>query len=105
MAIVTVKDKYQVVIPRDVREQAGVNVGDLLEARLEKGKITFTPKVIVDRAVPRPNGRDPLATLRSIQADAKRKGLDKLTMRDINAIIAEVRRERRQRVPASRTGK
>src|SRR5580692_7823332 len=32
-AIVTVKDKYQVVIPRHVREQIGVAIGDVLEAR------------------------------------------------------------------------
>ena len=49
--------------------------------------------------------RDPLATLRPLQADAKRKGLDRLTMGDINAIIAEVRRERRQRILASQPTK
>ena len=51
MSIVTVKNKYQVVIPRSVREQAGIRVGDLLEARVERGKITFSPKSVVDRAV------------------------------------------------------
>lgn len=51
MSIVTVKNKFQVVIPRGVREQIGVAVGDLLEAKVERGKITFTPKSIVDRAI------------------------------------------------------
>jgi AbrB family looped-hinge helix DNA binding protein len=51
MAIVTVKNKYQVVIPQSVRDQVGVNVGDLLEATVEKGKITLTPKSLVDRAI------------------------------------------------------
>lgn len=51
MPIVTVKNKYQVVIPQLLREQVGVQVGDLLEAQVDKGKIVFTPKSIVDRAV------------------------------------------------------
>jgi AbrB family looped-hinge helix DNA binding protein len=51
MAIVTVKNKYQVVIPQGLREEIGINVGDLLEARIERGKITFTPKVLLDRGI------------------------------------------------------
>lgn len=51
MSIVTVKDKYQVVIPQDLREQVDVNIGDFLEAKVEHGKITFTPKSVVDRDV------------------------------------------------------
>ncbi len=51
MSIVTVKNKYQVVIPLRVREQIGVAVGDILEAKVERGKITLTPKSVVDRAI------------------------------------------------------
>ena len=51
MSIVTVKNKYQIVIPQRVREQIGVAVGDLLEAKVERGKITLTPKSLVDRAM------------------------------------------------------
>lgn len=51
MPVVTVKKKYQVVIPRAVREKAGIRVGDLLEAKIERGKITFTPKALVDRGI------------------------------------------------------
>jgi AbrB family looped-hinge helix DNA binding protein len=50
LSIVTVKNKYQVVIPQPVREQIDVAVGDILEARVERGKITLTPKSVVDRA-------------------------------------------------------
>ena len=49
MQLVTVKTKYQIVIPRAIREQAGVGIGDLLEAKVEKGKITFSPKSVLDR--------------------------------------------------------
>jgi AbrB family looped-hinge helix DNA binding protein len=51
MALVAVKSKYQVVIPQDVRKQIGLNVGDILEARIERGKITFTPQSLVDRGI------------------------------------------------------
>ena len=51
MAIVRIKTKYQVTIPTAIRERAGVNVGDVLEATVEKGKITLTPKSVVDRHI------------------------------------------------------
>ena len=34
-----------------LREQIGIGVGDLLEAKVEKGKITFTPKSVIDREI------------------------------------------------------
>jgi AbrB family looped-hinge helix DNA binding protein len=51
MAIVTVKNKYQVVIPKSVRDKIGLNVGDILEAKVERGKITFKPKSLLDRGI------------------------------------------------------
>ena len=51
MPIVTVKSKFQVVIPAKVRRQAGIKVGDVLEAKLERGKVTLTPKSLVDRVI------------------------------------------------------
>ena len=51
MPFVTVKKKYQVVIPAAVRRQVGIKVGDLLEARTVRGKITFTPKSVIDRGI------------------------------------------------------
>lgn len=49
MDIVTVKSKFQIVIPQHVRELVHVEIGDFLEAGVEDGKITFTPKSLVDR--------------------------------------------------------
>jgi bifunctional DNA-binding transcriptional regulator/antitoxin component of YhaV-PrlF toxin-antitoxin module len=51
MAIVTVKNKYQVVIPQHVRDVIGVSVGDVFEAKAEKGRIVFEPKSVVDRGI------------------------------------------------------
>lgn len=49
MELVTVKNKYQIVIPQSIREQVHIGIGDLLEASIEDGKITFTPKSVIDR--------------------------------------------------------
>ena len=51
MEVVAVKNKFQIVIPQRVRAQVQVEVGDLLEAAVENGKIVFTPKSLVDRRV------------------------------------------------------
>lgn len=39
-----------------------------------------------------------LTALKALQEDAKRKGLDKLTLDEINAEIAQYRREKRLKV-------
>jgi len=49
MELVTVKTKFQILIPQSIRKEAGVEIGDLLEAKVENGKITFSPKSVVDR--------------------------------------------------------
>ncbi len=51
MALVAVKEKFQVVIPRSVREKLVLVVGDLLEADIQDGKIVLTPKVLIDRRI------------------------------------------------------
>jgi AbrB family looped-hinge helix DNA binding protein len=48
MSLVSVKNKFQVVIPQEVRERIGIQVGDVLEAKVERGKITFTPRTALD---------------------------------------------------------
>jgi AbrB family looped-hinge helix DNA binding protein len=49
MALVKVKEKYQVTLPASVRKKAGLAVGDILEAELQDNKIVMTPKTLVDR--------------------------------------------------------
>jgi AbrB family looped-hinge helix DNA binding protein len=49
MELVTVKTKFQVVIPQSIRKRVHLDIGDLLEASFENGKITFTPKTVIDR--------------------------------------------------------
>jgi AbrB family looped-hinge helix DNA binding protein len=107
MAIVTVKNKYQVVIPQAIREKLGISRGDVLEAKVERGRITYTPKTVIDRI---PAGKaererffkklreDAPAWLKETWAASKRRGTDKLTAREINAEIAAVRRERTKKI-------
>jgi AbrB family looped-hinge helix DNA binding protein len=104
MAIVTVKNKYQVVIPQAVRKQLGINQGDVLEAKAERGKLTYTRKSVVDRVIPA--GKSERARffkqlmdeapewLKSIQEASTLRGADKLTMRQIDAEISAAHRER-----------
>ena len=103
MAIVTVKDKYQVVIPQALREKLGISRGDVLEAKVERGRITYTPKAVVDRIPAGKIERERFfkqireqapAWLKETWAASKRRGTDKITTRQINAEISAVRRRR-----------
>ena len=49
MELVTIKTKFQVVIPQSIRKRVRLDIGDLLEASFENGKITYTPKTVIDR--------------------------------------------------------
>ena len=51
MALVKVKEKYQVTLPTAVRRKVGLGVGDLLEADVKGNVITLTPKSIIDREI------------------------------------------------------
>ena len=49
MSLVRVKTNSQVTIPDVIRQRLGVKVGDLLEAKVEKGSIVLRPKLVEDR--------------------------------------------------------
>lgn len=49
MSLVKVREKYQLTLPARVRREAGIAVGDLLEATVKKTGITLTPKRLLDR--------------------------------------------------------
>jgi len=52
MATVTkVGSKYQVVIPKDVRELKHIKPGDLIEAAPHPQGVLLRPKVLVDRSL------------------------------------------------------
>lgn len=107
MEIVIVKNKFQVVIPQAIRKQLGLGLGDVLEAKVDRGRLTYTPKMIVDRI---PAGRaarerffkqlraEAPAALKAAWTASKRHGTDKLTMRQIDAEVAAVRRSQVRKI-------
>lgn len=44
-----IQHKGQVTIPTRLREQAGLNKGDVVEFTYQEGKIVITPKMVIDR--------------------------------------------------------
>ena len=106
--LVTVKNKYQVVIPRDLREKLGISRGDVLEAKVERGRLTYTPKSVIDRI---PAGKVERARffrklrdeapdfLKKAWALSKKNDTDKLTMREIDAEVTAVRRAKKASHP------
>ena len=53
MSLVKVGDKYQATLPAAVRNQIGIAVGDILEAKVERGKIPLTPETVKNRNIAR----------------------------------------------------
>lgn len=51
MEIVKVKNKYQVVIPEEIRGKIGVEIGDFLEVKVVGNSINLEPKAVVDKWV------------------------------------------------------
>ncbi len=117
--IVKLQKKGQVVIPRRLREQVGVAEGDLLEIKVQGSQFLLTPKLVVSRDLVtgskqnRKQREEFLAQIRQsapqalkdIWAEPKRKGLDKLTSRQIDAIITEARQEQESRKKAKQPAK
>ena len=51
MSLIKLGTNGQVTIPSALRERAGLDPGDLLEAELENGKITLTRKSLIDQRI------------------------------------------------------
>ena len=86
MALTKVGPKFQVTIPKVAREAIGLSVGDLVEATPTKDGVLLRPKVAVDKS-----------SLAVLQVQAKRSGKSRLSVREIEAEIAAVRKEKTKR--------
>ena len=85
---VTLKDKVQILVPPSLQRQAGFKLGDQLEFRASRGVITIVPKSAQEAPL--------MKAFRAAHQEAKRQGLDKMTMKQINAEIAAYRKEKRE---------
>ena len=87
------------VIPRSLREEAGVSEGTLMKVAVVKGgQILLTPQFTIDRPKISDRGKDRKQVFRElaqivaeIRQEAKEKGLDKMPMSEINAAVAAAR--------------
>jgi len=89
------------VIPRALREEAGVSEGALMKVAVVKGgKFLLTPQLVIDHTVA-PNRRknrkqilrELAVAVADLRQDAKEKGLDKMPMSEINRAVAAMRRD------------
>ncbi len=48
--LLTVRSNGQITLPSSLRQEAGIEEGDLLEAEVHDGAITLRPKVLVDKS-------------------------------------------------------
>lgn len=51
MSTVRVKANHQVTLPAAIIEEVGLKSGDLLDAKIEKGRITLTPRSLIDQRI------------------------------------------------------
>ena|SRR5579863_5691016 len=98
----------QIVVPSRLRRLAGLAEGDPLDVTVEQGKLVMVAPVRPSRTVAAPRKTQKQQreeflrklrntapeSLKKMWADSKRNGTDKMTAREINAIISEVRAER-----------
>jgi AbrB family looped-hinge helix DNA binding protein len=49
MPLVRVKQKFQITLPAEVREELHIEEGDLLEAVVHDDSVVLTPKAVVDK--------------------------------------------------------
>ena len=89
------------VIPRSLRDEAGVAEGALMKVSvLEGGRFLLTPQVTVDRPVVEKGRKIRKELLRELatavdelRQEAKAKGIDSMPMCEIRAAVTAARRD------------
>ena len=101
-ALVKLQRKGQMVIPRSLREEAGVSEGTLMKVSVvEGGQFLVTPQLTIARSViadRKPQNRQQALkelaqVVAELRQEAKEKRLDKMSKREINAAVAAARRD------------
>jgi bifunctional DNA-binding transcriptional regulator/antitoxin component of YhaV-PrlF toxin-antitoxin module len=90
------------VIPRSLRKEAGIAEGTLMKVDvIEGGRFLLTPQLTIARNIfthGKTQGRkqalrELAQVVAELRQEAKEKGLDKMSKREINAAVAAVRRD------------
>jgi AbrB family looped-hinge helix DNA binding protein len=99
-ALVKLQRRGQMVIPRSIREEAGISEGTLMKVSVGRhGRLVLTPQVAMDRnGADQPENvkkafRELAIAVAELRQDAKEKGLDKMPMSEINRAVAAMRRD------------
>jgi len=100
-ALVKLQRKGAMVIPRSLREAMGVSEGSLMKVAVVEGRqLLVTPQLTIDRdlVTARPKNRKQALlelgkVVDEIRQEAKEKGLDKMSMAEINRAVAKARRD------------
>jgi AbrB family looped-hinge helix DNA binding protein len=100
-ALVKLQRKGQMVIPRSLREEAGVSEGTLMKVSLIEGRrFLLTPQFTVDQAVVTTAGkgrkqafRELAQVVAELRQEAKQNGLDTMPAKEINRAVAAARRD------------
>lgn len=93
------------VIPRALREEAGIAEGTLIKiAAMEGGRFLLTPQLTIDRPVLADNSKNRRQAIRQfaeivdeLRQEAKEKGLDSLPSEEINRAVTKARRNQRRK--------
>ncbi len=96
MSLVKITTKYQVTIPNVLRRKMGVGAGDVLEAKVESGKIILTPKADAETDYTPAQRRSIDARLAKSLSDVK-KGLTFGPFETADEMITSMKRELRKR--------
>jgi len=89
MALVRVKGKYQVTIPKEVRRKLGLRVGDYLEVEVQGSAIVLKPKALVDKDEAFERLRSLLERLREKRAALSEEEVEREVLEAIRAVRAE----------------
>ena len=98
--LVKIHRKGQMTLPSSFRTAMGLGEGSLVELSLENGKAIISPQLTIDREIVTgpPKKRKALlkelaVAVAELRQDAKEKGIDKMSKREINAAVAWARRD------------
>ncbi len=92
------------VIPRLLREEAGVSEGTLMKvALIEGGQFLLTPQITISRPAVTTTAKGRKQILKNlaqavdeIRQEAKQKGIDKVPMGEIRSAVTAIRRDRKK---------
>ena len=101
--LVKIHRKGQMTLPSSFRTAMGLNEGSLVELSLENGKAIMSPQLTINRDIVTGPAKNRKALLKELavavaelRQDAKEKGIDKMSKREINAAVAWARSDLRK---------